>query len=94
MDTAKNIIEYMEVIRNTLKQGGTWINIGPLLYHFEDSSAGDTSIELSLESVKRVAQELGFEFKKESMVSTTYTSNPDGMLKYVYDCAFWTAVKR
>jgi carnosine N-methyltransferase len=28
MDTAKNIIEYMEVIHKTLKQNGTWINIG------------------------------------------------------------------
>jgi len=28
MDTAKNILEYMEVIHKTLKQNGTWINIG------------------------------------------------------------------
>lgn len=79
------------------------------MYHFEDSSAGDTSIELSLEQVKDVAKKMGFEFKvilvimplsllifyiqKESMVSTTYTSNPESMLKYVYECAFWTAVK-
>lgn len=93
MDTAKNIIEYMEVIHKTLKQNGTWINIGPLLYHFEDSSSGDPSIELSLETVKEVARKMGFEIKKERMVPTTYTSNPDGMLKYVYECAFWTAVK-
>ncbi|KAI8637200.1 N2227-like protein-domain-containing protein [Parasitella parasitica] len=93
IDTAKNILEYMEVIHKTLKQNGTWINIGPLLYHFEDSSSGDASIELSLEQVKAVAKKTGFDIKKESMVSTTYTSNPDGMLKYVYDCAFWAAVK-
>ncbi|KAI8356122.1 N2227-like protein-domain-containing protein [Choanephora cucurbitarum] len=93
IDTAKNIIEYMEVIHKALKPNGTWINIGPLLYHFEDSTQGDSSIELSLDQVKQVAQKIGFEFKKESMVSTTYTSNPDGMLKYVYNSAFWTAVK-
>jgi carnosine N-methyltransferase len=28
MDTAKNIMEYMQVIHSTLKQNGTWINIG------------------------------------------------------------------
>ncbi|KAI9485456.1 MAG: N2227-like protein-domain-containing protein [Benjaminiella poitrasii] len=93
IDTAKNIIEYMEVIYKALKDNGTWINIGPLLYHFEDSSSGDASIELSLDQVKETAKKIGFEFKKEKMVSTTYTSNPDGMLKYVYECAFWTAVK-
>ncbi|CAO3684472.1 unnamed protein product [Rhizopus microsporus] len=93
IDTAKNILEYLEVIHKILKPHGTWINIGPLLYHFEDSSTGDTSIEISLEQVKDVAKKMGFEFKKESMVSTTYTSNPESMLKYVYECAFWTAVK-
>ncbi|KAG0167589.1 hypothetical protein DFQ28_000839 [Apophysomyces sp. BC1034] len=95
IDTAKNILEYMDVIHKVLKPGGTWINIGPLLYHFEDTP-GEPSIELSLEEVKRVARDIGFQFKaspKETSVSTTYTSNPDGMLKYVYDCAFWTAVK-
>ncbi|KAF7726246.1 hypothetical protein EC973_008956 [Apophysomyces ossiformis] len=92
IDTAKNILEYMDVIHKVLKPGGTWINIGPLLYHFEDTP-GEPSIELSLAEVKRVAREIGFQFKKETSVSTTYTSNPDGMLKYVYDCAFWTAIK-
>jgi hypothetical protein len=28
MDTAKNILEYMQVIHTALKQNGTWINIG------------------------------------------------------------------
>ncbi|KAI8376960.1 N2227-like protein-domain-containing protein [Blakeslea trispora] len=93
IDTAKNIIEYMEVIHKALKPNGVWINIGPLLYHFEDSTTGESSIELSLDQVKQVAQKIGFEFKKESMIPTTYTSNPDGMLKYVYNSAFWTAVK-
>lgn len=66
MDTAKNIMEYMEVIHTALKQGGTWINIGPLLYHFEDSLSGESSIELSLESVKEVAHKMGFEIKVKS----------------------------
>ena len=36
--------------------------IGPLLYHFEDIP-GEGSIELSLEEVKRVSRDIGFEFK-------------------------------
>ncbi|KAG1456965.1 hypothetical protein G6F56_006714 [Rhizopus delemar] len=93
IDTAKNILEYLEVIHKALKQNGKWINIGPLLYHFEESSSDDSSIELSLDQVKDVARKLGFEIKKESTVPTTYTTNPDGMLKYVYECATWTAIK-
>lgn len=28
IDTAKNIVEYIEVISNILKPGGIWINLG------------------------------------------------------------------
>ncbi|ORX45078.1 N2227-domain-containing protein [Hesseltinella vesiculosa] len=90
IDTAHNIIEYMELIHGLLKPGGTWINIGPLLYHFEDIP-GEASVELSLDQVKRVAKDLGFEFQNESTLDTTYTSNPESMLTYLYRSAFWTA---
>lgn len=35
VDTAHNIIDYLKTIRNVLKEGGVWINIGPLHWHFE-----------------------------------------------------------
>jgi hypothetical protein len=33
IDTAPNIIRYIEAVRNCLKLGGLWINLGPLLWH-------------------------------------------------------------
>lgn len=36
IDTAPNLIRYIETIRNCLKPNGLWINVGPLLWHFED----------------------------------------------------------
>ena len=36
IDTAPNPIQYIEAIRNTLRHGGYWINLGPLLWHFEE----------------------------------------------------------
>jgi carnosine N-methyltransferase len=36
IDTAPNVIRYMETIQHCLTSGGLWINIGPLLWHFED----------------------------------------------------------
>ena len=36
LDTAPNVIRYVEAIRNCLKEGGVWINLGPLLWHFEE----------------------------------------------------------
>lgn len=33
IDTAPNIIRYIETVKNCLKPGGLWINLGPLLWH-------------------------------------------------------------
>ena len=34
IDCAHNILQFIQIIHQVLKQGGTWINLGPLLYHF------------------------------------------------------------
>lgn len=41
VDTAPNVIRYIETVRNCLKEGGIWINIGPLLWHFADRGPAD-----------------------------------------------------
>ena len=38
IDTAPNLLRYIETISHTLKSGGYWINLGPLLWHFEDKT--------------------------------------------------------
>ena len=37
IDTAPNVIHYIETIRSCLKAGGIWANVGPLLWHFESA---------------------------------------------------------
>ncbi|KAI9783137.1 MAG: hypothetical protein M1816_001588 [Peltula sp. TS41687] len=34
IDTAPNLVRYVETIQHCLKKGGLWINLGPLLWHF------------------------------------------------------------
>lgn len=41
LDTAPNLIRYLEVIKHCLKPGGVLINIGPLLWHFENNAPGN-----------------------------------------------------
>lgn len=96
IDTAHNIIEYIETISKILKDGGVWINLGPLLYHFADTYGHDNemSVELSLEDVKRVASQYGFEIEKERTIETTYTTNPRSMMQNRYYAAFWTMRKK
>ncbi|KEG14374.1 hypothetical protein DQ04_00501140 [Trypanosoma grayi] len=89
IDTAHNIVEYMEIIYNLLTPGGYWVNVGPLLYHFADSS-DDVSIELSLGEVLTVAQRIGFVLiRPPTFIDTTYTNNHRSMKQLVYRCAFF-----
>ncbi|KAA8903169.1 putative trehalase [Sphaerosporella brunnea] len=55
IDTARNIVDYLETIHKVLKPGGIWANLGPLLY------GTAPLIELSLDEVLRVAEKIGFE---------------------------------
>jgi carnosine N-methyltransferase len=70
---------YLRIIHDLLEEGGIWINIGtlnpeqkltrsgPLLWHFENSPTssinGEGSIELSLDEVKALARDVGFEIR-------------------------------
>ncbi|KAH7929022.1 N2227-domain-containing protein [Leucogyrophana mollusca] len=93
IDTAKNIVNYLRIIHRILAPGGVWINLGPLLWHFENNATNDPSVELDLEEVKVLARKIGFEISNERTIDTTYTSNSQSMLGYVYRTAFWTATK-
>ncbi|KAG8986261.1 hypothetical protein FRB93_005355 [Tulasnella sp. JGI-2019a] len=93
IDTAKDIVEYLKIIHRLLMTGGVWINLGPLLWHWENNQTGDPSIELSLEEVKALAKTIGFELSNERMVPTTYTGINDGMVRFEYQAEFWVAKK-
>lgn len=88
IDTARNILNYLRIIHGLLDDGGVWINLGPLLWHFENagnSAKGEGSVELCLDEVKELARIVGFEIKQERMVRSAYTGVPDGMLEHVYN---------
>ena len=92
IDTANNIIEYIETIHNIVKIGGLWVNFGPLLYHYTENE-NEISIELSWEEVKHIIIGFGFEFKKIETVKATYSTNKDSMTQRIYNCIFFSAVK-
>ncbi|KAF2034055.1 methyltransferas-like protein [Setomelanomma holmii] len=45
IDTAPNIIRYIEAICNCLKPGGIWINLGPLLWHHASAKKSEDDSE-------------------------------------------------
>ena len=93
IDTANNIIQYIETIYNIMKVGGLWINFGPLLYHYTDNE-DEVSIELSWAEIKYIIKGYGFEIVKESEVETTYSANKLSMKQRVYKCIFFSAIKK
>ncbi|KAI0074325.1 N2227-domain-containing protein [Panus rudis PR-1116 ss-1] len=93
IDTAKNIVNYLRIMHRILAPGGVWINLGPLLWHWENNTTNDPSVELDLEEVKELARKIGFEIKNEKTIDVTYTNNAQSMLGYTYNTAFWTATK-
>jgi carnosine N-methyltransferase len=93
IDTASNIVQYVEQIYNLLTPGGVWINHGPLLYHYTDSPDVD-STELSYTELRRVILHYGFDLREECQRTCQYTQNPNSMMHTVYHCPFFVALKK
>jgi carnosine N-methyltransferase len=58
LDTAPNIIRYIEAIKNCLRPGGILVNVGPLLWHFENNAPGSHGREKDSASDDGVKGEL------------------------------------
>ncbi|RYP82279.1 hypothetical protein DL770_005617 [Monosporascus sp. CRB-9-2] len=57
IDTARNLMSYLETIHQLLRTGGYWINFGPLLY------GTGPFVQLSLDEIVAVSESIGFEFE-------------------------------
>ncbi|KXZ56943.1 hypothetical protein GPECTOR_1g850 [Gonium pectorale] len=79
IDTAHNVLRYLEVLSHVLAPGGRW--------------APELSIELSLDDVRSAAQAMGFRLVKEEVVDVPYMADYRSMYKTVYQASFWTMVK-
>ncbi|KAM7208829.1 methyltransferase family [Naviculisporaceae sp. PSN 640] len=109
LDTAPNLIRYLETIFWCLRPGGILINNGPLLWHFENNAPGsrdadgdtDTSgiadpgnFELTDDEVMALVESIGFQVeKRETGLYAPYIHDPDSMLSTTYRTSFWVARK-
>jgi len=92
IDTAKNIIKYLEIIYNLLIPGGIWINHGPLLYHFEDSFS-EPSLELPLDQIRDLIVTMGFSIELDTMTQCSYAQNPHSMYQTIYNSSLMKMIK-
>ncbi|KAF2835463.1 N2227-domain-containing protein [Patellaria atrata CBS 101060] len=102
IDTARNLMSYLETIHTTLRKGGYWINSGPLLY------GSGPWVQLSLDEIIAVSEHLGFEFlemgptcgestfpgKKVRWIAGIYGSNERALNINGYRVQSWVARKK
>ncbi|KAK6524725.1 hypothetical protein TWF281_011626 [Arthrobotrys megalospora] len=82
IDTARNFLDYLETIRNVLREGGAWINHGPLLWHYEGSDATETKDQ---EGTRRRGGDLrGFDQVQASVEDAETPRLPDGDERFTH----------
>jgi len=89
LDTAKNVFLYIRTIAHIIREGGLWVNIGPLLYHYADTP-NEISVELSWEEVRPYICKY-FDIVEEDQRYARYTGNPEGLSTTKYRCIFFIA---
>lgn len=97
IDTSLDVFATMGHIYKLLRPGGSWINLGPLLW----TGGAQARVELSLDEVLLAAEKIGFVFQKGAQDTTTarrtveceYTSDPNAMMRWIYKAEFWVARK-
>ncbi|CCH44472.1 hypothetical protein BN7_4036 [Wickerhamomyces ciferrii] len=108
LDTSSNIIEYLKTLNHTLKPNGTWINFGPLLWHFEEiddvyeiKHADGTikpspvkGLELSRDDLIELCKNW-FDFNHhETGIESGYSSDPKALGGWKYKCEYWIATNK
>ena len=93
IDTAENIIEYIDIIYNVLKKGGIWINFGPLSYHFSNFP-DRVSIELPYDKLKEVIINFEFEYIYENIKDTYFGYMDNYMRNDLFKCIYFVVKKK
>ncbi|KAM0721747.1 hypothetical protein Q7P37_002672 [Cladosporium fusiforme] len=102
IDTATNILTYLETMHAMLKPGGLWINFGPLLY------GTMPALQLSLDEVIAMAESIGFELEQPSDACgkvmefdsrvrgayVAYASDVESLSRNAYLAQHWIARKK
>eukprot|EP00762_Andalucia_godoyi_P005340 ANDGO_06695.mRNA.1 Carnosine N-methyltransferase len=88
LDTAVVLDDYLSSIHRVLKNGGYWVNCGPLVWHHR------ASVVFTLTDIWHHALAIGFKvIQPIEQVSTTYCANKLSMSSQVFQCAWFVLQK-
>lgn len=103
IDTARNLVSYLDTIKRVLRKGGYWVNLGPLLY------GSAPFVQLSLEDILIVSEALGFSFVETTAAESgicgrrtfdgrsvrgmeaVYSFDDQALTKSAYKAQYWVA---
>ena len=83
IDAVKDINQTILLIYDLLKDGGIWINFGPLVLHYSNE---DIFTPYTFEDINSISNKIGFHLCEESRVLTSYAENPKNHIKTKYNC--------
>ncbi|KAF9486063.1 N2227-domain-containing protein [Pholiota conissans] len=96
IDTSLDVLTTINHIYTLLRPGGTWINLGPLLW----TGGAQAKVELSLDEVLNAAKDIGFILASEDngpasrqTVECEYTGDKNAMMRWIYKAEFWVGRK-
>ena len=92
LDTAKNVIESIELIEKILKPDGIWINMGGLQYMYEPYESVN-SIEISYRDLKESIIDVGLLMDKERQIDNYEYFLEDSNVQRIYKCPYFTCRK-
>lgn len=101
IDTARNLLTYLETIHRLLRPGGVWLNLGPLLY------GTAPFLQLSLDEIVLLAEAVGFKIEDPGDVcgdvslsglpvrakEISYGRNARGLNRNAFLVQTWRAIK-
>jgi len=80
------------LVHTVLRDGGLWINFGPLLYHGKSTSALEAP-QLAADELVLLVQRSGFEMLSEGDKECQYGQDPLSMCRSEYRALFFVARK-
>ena len=89
VDTAYNILDYIQAAARLLRPGAYWVNSGPLhwVHHPRES------VRLTVDEIVAAMETAGFVFVEPPTVLPYrhYCSPPGSLMPMVFDCCLWVA---
>ncbi|CAK0851238.1 unnamed protein product [Prorocentrum cordatum] len=93
LDTSSNIFRFIRTVAHVVREGGLWVNFGPLCYDSGHDEARGSSMELSWEELKHAVSHF-FEVQEEDFVDSFHAANAESMMQIQYSCVYFKAVRK